>query len=99
MLSPDQVLGVDVLASTYDEIKKTVKLITDDNALMIQNIKISHIFPGGPTCYVRDTIIFQFITYSPSGGITSEILTNIMMQRLGQHLQELPRHKGCPTPQ
>ena len=95
-LSADQILGFDVLAGTEDEIEKAANLLNSDNDAFIQNMTTSHMFPGGPTCHVGDKVIPPFITCSPSGGITSQILAD-MMQWLDRHLQ-LPRHPGCPTP-
>ena len=94
-LTADQILGIDVLAGTHDEIEKAVNATKDGNVL-IPNMKTSHMFPGGSTCYVGDKIISPFVTCSPSGGITSQILAD-MMQWLDKYLQ-LPRDEDSPTP-
>ena len=94
-LSVEQVLGVDVMAGTHDEVQTALNVIMDDNALL-NDMKTNKMFPGGPTCYVGDKVIPPFVTCNPSGGITSQILAD-MMSWLDLHLQ-LPRHEGCPTP-
>ena len=94
-MSADQVLGFDILAGTQSEIEKWAKILKDDDAFN-QNMTTSHMFPGGPTCYVGDKVIPPFVTCSPSGGITSQILAD-MMKWLDRHLQ-LPRIEGGPTP-
>ena len=95
-LSFDQVLGVDVLAGTHDEVEAALNVLMNDDNVFLNNMKSSRIFPGGPTCYVGDKVIPPFVTCTPSGGITSQILAN-MMGWLDQHLQ-LPRNDGGPTP-
>ena len=35
-------------------------------------------YPGGPTCFFRGKVIPAFVTFSDSGGVTSEILTGVL---------------------
>ena len=95
-MSVDQVLGFDVLQGSDEEIEKVSKLLNKDNDSLIHNMIRSPMLPGDPTCHIGDKVILPFITCTPSGGITSQILAD-MMKWLDRHLQ-LPRHEGCPTP-
>ena len=45
---------------------------------LCKSMKTSHMFPEDHTCYVGDKIIPPFIKSFPSGGITLQILSDMM---------------------
>ena len=53
-------------------------------------------YPGAPTCYFKGREVPSFITCSPKGGISSELLTG-MLQRMDE-LHLFPRMPGGPLP-
>ena len=53
-------------------------------------------YPGGPSCSFRGKIVPPFICCSPKGGITSELLKQ-MLQRMDE-LELFPRTLGGPIP-
>ena len=69
-LAPEDLTGEDIMASND----------VDDVASWLD--KTNHgpgkRFPGGPTCEFRGKVIPAFVTFSDSGGVTSQILKDVL---------------------
>jgi hypothetical protein len=53
-------------------------------------------YPGAPVCNFRGTVVPPFVSCSPKGGITSELLKS-MLERMDS-LNLFPRAEGGPLP-
>ena len=63
---------------------KKLEIPTVPLSLLEANMGPGHPFPGGPECYFNGRKIPSFVTSSESGGITNEILVEIL-QHLDKH--------------
>ena len=64
--------------------------------LLTANMGPGKAFPGGPTCEFNGNEIPAFVTHSESGGITSEILVEVL-EHLDHH-KAASRNEGDPPP-
>jgi hypothetical protein len=83
------VTGIDIQATDK------VNAAADDDFLAF-NSGAGKMFPGGPTCFVDGKCIPTYPTISVSGGVTSQILADVL-----EYLDELnvfPRGDGLPDP-
>jgi hypothetical protein len=85
-------VGFDAFA---DKISTEVQLPSFEE-FMRANTGAGKLMPGGPTCMFRDKEVPCYITATPHGGITGEILTDCL--RVMDDLDLFPRVAGGPTP-
>jgi hypothetical protein len=77
--------GVDTSLFHSDDASLDLEGVHDDIQLFNDNYGEGKLFPGGPTCMYKGKEIPCMVRYSTSGGITPEILTDIVrtMDELG----------------
>ena len=63
-------LGVDIRADMF--------VVDDQDHLLSNNYGPNKQYPGGPTCNFRGKKVPSFVGYSPKGGITLQLLTNML---------------------
>ena len=68
--------------------------IQDNLEFFCQNYGDGKIFPGGPTCEYNAKGILCMIRYSPGGGITPQILTDILKTMDSLGVFEKEREEG-----
>ena len=66
----------------------------DELQFFINNFGKDNLFPGGPTCRYKGVEVPAFVTFSDSGGISGEILTNIFRRLDDLHLYDTDRANG-----
>ena len=86
-------LGLDIISAS-DEMISSIGDLKNSNFL--DNMENTKLFPGGPTCRVGDKEVPAMVTCSPSGGITSQLLRD-MLFHIDSH-SIIPRFPGSPTP-
>ena len=69
--------------------------IANNNEVFMQNLNRNEMFPGGLICEVDGKKIPPFVTCSPHGGITSQILADMLKWIDMYYLQRTP---SSPTP-
>ena len=81
------ILGIDIMEIDKDFIKR--KYTDDDELLQLLKDSLDgndEIFLGGPTYKFGDCLVHSFITYSPSGDVTGEILIKCL-QNINKYMK------------
>jgi hypothetical protein len=82
--------GIDVTATTG------VDITVDDGEFLDGQVGTGKLMPQGPTCHVNGVDIPCYDTHSPHGGITSQILADVL--GFLDSLEVFPRGNGLPDP-
>ena len=82
------VTGIDIVVTAIHD--------ADAEEYLKKNSGVNKMLPNGPVCMIGNKEIPAYVTASPSGGITSQILANVL--KYLDDLNVFPRGDNMPPP-